>query len=86
MASDKAKELWLRMQFTHGNREDEFDAAVAPLLDALEKALFHVEDLRDAWARGAITAHDGRGGERSNRNVEVAVAIPALLRAWGRQL
>lgn len=53
--------------------------AVQAVIDAARKALVHVEELREAWRRGAISEHDGRGGTRSNRNVDVEVALRAAL-------
>lgn len=51
-------------------------AASSPdLLDACEKALAHVRELREAWRTGALGECDGRGGQRSNRNVDVEVAL-----------
>lgn len=47
---------------------------------ALQVALDHVLELEEAWARGALDEHDGRGGERSNRNAQVRVALRDALR------
>jgi hypothetical protein len=44
----------------------------AEMLWALQSALLHLEELKDAWARGAINESDGLGGTRSNRNVDCA--------------
>lgn len=52
---------------------------VPSLLAACRQALVHVEELREAWRTGAISEHDGRGGTRSNRNVEVEVALRGAL-------
>jgi hypothetical protein len=49
------------------------------LLEACRAALEHTEELWDAWTRGAIREIDGRGGERSNRNRDVAVALRAAI-------
>lgn len=49
------------------------------LLAACEAALAHVEELRDAWMRGAISECDGRGGTRSNRNVDVENQLRAAI-------
>jgi len=53
------------------------------LVEALNEAKAHVEELEDAWRRGAINEIDGQGGLRSNRNVDVRVAINNALRAAG---
>lgn len=45
------------------------------LRDAAKVAYAHVAELREAWRTGAIHDTDGRGGERSNRNVDVEVAL-----------
>ena len=45
----------------------------------LRSAHAHVQELRDAWERGAIREYDGLGGTRSNRNVDVEVALRFLL-------
>ena len=55
------------------------------LVAALTFALAHVEELRDAWSRGAISEHDSfTGGTRSNRNVDVEVRIRAALAKAGQ--
>lgn len=47
--------------------------------EVLKAAHAHVQELRDARERGAISEHDGLGGTRSNRNVDVEVQLRALL-------
>lgn len=42
---------------------------------ACEFALEHVRELREAWRTGALDERDGGGGTRSNRNVDVEVAL-----------
>ena len=49
------------------------------LVEALEFAHSHVDELCDAWERGAISEHDGKGGLRSNRNTAVEMKIRAAL-------
>ena len=44
-------------------------------LKALRFALDHVVELREAWQRGALSEREGKGGSRSNRNVEVEHAL-----------
>lgn len=46
---------------------------------ALGVALAHCEELRDAWERGALDEHDGKGGLRANRNFSVVLALRAAL-------
>ena len=48
---------------------------VQRLIAACEAALAHVQELEEAWRRGAITEHDGKGGTRSNRNVDVRAIL-----------
>lgn len=60
-------------------RADPLRAQVEALRGSLEKALEHVLELEDAWQRGCVSEHDGKGGIRSNRNVEVRVAIRKAL-------
>jgi hypothetical protein len=62
-------------------KEQALRAQVDTLRKALEKSLAHVLELEDAWQRGCISEHDGKGGLRSNRNVEVRVTIRAALAA-----
>jgi len=45
------------------------------MLAALKDAELHIAELREAWQRGAISEHDGQGGTRSNRNVDVHIEI-----------
>jgi hypothetical protein len=49
------------------------------LREAAQAALNHILELEEAWRRGAIHEHDGRGGERSNRNVAVRVLLEKAL-------
>jgi hypothetical protein len=46
---------------------------------AARLALVHIQELREAWLRGAISEHDGKGGTRSNRNADVATDLRAAL-------
>ena len=57
------------------------EARIAVLTEAANFALEHVEELEEAWRRGTIQEldHWRLGGERSNRNVEVRVALRAAL-------
>lgn len=48
---------------------------------ALQHAHEHVSELREAWQRGCISEHDGHGGMRSNRNVEVETEARVCLAA-----
>lgn len=51
----------------------------ARLRAALSRLVAHMEELAEAWQRGIIHENDGKGGIRSNRNHELAVAARALL-------
>lgn len=64
-----------------GTREqlEAAQAREAKLRLVLEAALEHLEDLEEAWLRGALHENDGLGGIRSNRNVECARAARAAL-------
>lgn len=62
-----------------GVLEDSLDDLVCAAVDALA----HVEELREAWRTGAIDERDGRGGLRSNRNVDVEVALRKALNGDG---
>jgi hypothetical protein len=60
-------------------------AAAPDMLEALMAARAHVEELRDAWQSGCISEHDGQGGTRSNRNIDVAKVISqAIAKAEGQ--
>lgn len=50
-------------------------AVNAKLVEALEVALTHCNELRAAWERGALSEHDTQGGTRSNRNVDAIITI-----------
>jgi len=52
---------------------------IADLLAAAEAALAHVEELEESWSRGALEERDGKGGTRSNRNVDVRVQLQAAI-------
>lgn len=54
------------------------------LVDAAHEALAYVWELREAWRTGAIADRDGKGGERSNRNVEVEVKLRKALESLGK--
>lgn len=49
----------------------DFTETEATALFAIQTALAHVQELREAWTTGALSEHDGKGGTRSNRNVYV---------------
>ncbi len=53
------------------------------MIEALKASHAHVQELRGAWQRGAISEHDGQGGTRSNRNVDVEVQLRGLLAKLG---
>ena len=58
---------------------DAFCEIVPELVAALECSLDHVKELREAWRTGALSEHDGQGGTRSNRNVDVENKCRAAL-------
>ena len=49
------------------------------LLAVLASVHFHLQELRVAWERGAISEHDGLGGPHSNRNVDCEVQVRAAI-------
>lgn len=53
--------------------------AAPALLSACRTALDHITELRDAWMRGVISEKDGKGGTRSNRNVDVETFLRAAI-------
>ncbi len=55
-----------REEFDRMNAE--VDAAGA-LRRCAEEVAAHLDELRDAWERGAIESRDGKNGSRSNRNL-----------------
>lgn len=50
----------------------------AKLKDVLEATIAHLGELADAWMTGALDEHDGKGGTRSNRNVEIIELLRAI--------
>ena len=48
--------------------------------EACKAAYEHTSELREAWRRGVIDEHDGSGGTRSNRNVDVNVLLREALK------
>ena len=65
--------------YGHSEQIDEANArlmAAAPeLLESCKAALDHVHELEEAWHTGALSEHDGKGGTRSNRNIDVRQAL-----------
>lgn len=58
--------------------------ATQELTIAARYALIHVQELREAWRTGAISEHDGKGGSRSNRNVDVEVKLTKALNSLSK--
>jgi hypothetical protein len=58
--------------------------ATQELAIAARYAMIHVQELREAWRTGAISEHDGKGGTRSNRNVDVERRLANALNSWAR--
>lgn len=54
----------------------------AGVVEAAREAWAHLDELRSAWMSGAISDHDGKGGQRSNRNVDVEVKLRYALEAY----
>ena len=53
---------------------------IAPLLAAAKAALEHVEELEEAWLRGALSESDTGGGTRSNRNHDLKMMLQAVIK------
>jgi hypothetical protein len=60
-----------------GIREARLRSLNAELLLALKAAESHIEELADAWQRGALQSFDlsGMNGQRSNRNMDTLILI-----------
>lgn len=58
-----------------------FDA----LLEACKLAYNHIEELREAWRRGAIHEADFLGGLRINRNAEACTRLSRAIAAAERE-
>lgn len=54
-------------------------AEIRRLRAVCQAAWEHVEELRDAWERGAIHERDTLGGTRSNRNADIEVRLRKVL-------
>ncbi len=63
-------------QYSEG---ENLKAAYLELRELAKAAHTHVAELRDAWQRGVISEHDMKGGIRSNRNVDIEVALRSAL-------
>lgn len=57
------------------------DADAADPLSVLCAARSHVRELVDAWQRGVLRELDDRGGERSNRNMDVLMLLDRAITA-----
>ena len=56
---------------------------VDELYQACEEVLEHLRELREAWSRGCINETDGKGGTRSNRNVDMETLLrKAMGQSW----
>jgi len=51
----------------------------------LRKVEDHLDELRDAFARGALSSSDGKNGTRSNRNMDVLVEVWQARRELAKQ-
>lgn len=59
--------------------------AAPALLEACKAAYSHIEELREAWQRGAIHEADFLGGLRSNRNAEACTRLSRAIAAAERE-
>jgi hypothetical protein len=55
------------------------------LVKGLQPCVAHLEELAEAWKRGAIHELDTTGGARSNRNWDVLVQLHAALAELGEE-
>lgn len=53
---------------------------VGAMREVLRKTYEHIKELAEAWERGVISEHDGKGGTRSNRNHDVMLLIRAAMK------
>jgi chromosome segregation ATPase len=60
-------------------QRDAAQARADALQAALEPIEAHLAELADAWERGALSEHDGKGGLRSNRNHDLWFSLRKLL-------
>lgn len=56
-------------------------AWIAALVAAAQEVDIHLAELEDAWSRGALSEHDGKGGTRSNRNADLRRRLTRALLA-----
>jgi hypothetical protein len=63
------------------HRVNSFDS----LLEACRAAKEHVAELREAWQRGCISEHDGKGGTRSNRNADLDLMLSRAISSAEKQ-
>lgn len=61
-------------------QQTRLEAAAPALLAAARDALSHIEELEEAWRRGVLHELDTPGGTRSNKNVDVRVALEAAIK------
>ena len=72
-------QTWIHYQATI----NDLKAQNAKLVAALKDCVAHIQELKEAWERGAISEHDGKGGTRSNRNWDNLVKARAVLKEVG---
>ena len=77
-AIDKAAEN-AEFIVTAVNAHEALTQRVAALEAALRYAQAHLDELADAWQRGALVSHDGKNGWRSNMNADALVIIRKAL-------
>lgn len=65
----------------HWKIVDAKDKEYAELRTAAEAAMYHLAELVDAWQRGAIHELDNKGGTRSNKNMEIFLALDKAFKA-----
>ena len=61
-------------------KERDMFAAFDVLLAACKKSLDHIQELKDAWSRGAIHEIDCKVDTRSSHNVDIRVILQAAIR------
>lgn len=72
---------WMAMLRYKDKVTQEMVGVVQAVVEAARTALAHVEELEDAWRRGVLSEPPYDGGTRSNRNMDVKIALKKALDA-----
>jgi hypothetical protein len=69
-----------RQQHAAIEKRKRLEGSAPALLDACKEALEHISELEEAWRTGALSERDGKGGTRSNRNLDVRVILESAIK------